>query len=149
MAATAAEIPLRTENQREMVFAHRPLAALAFGIIVLGIAYYLYASELIDMESARKGFSGFMGFMGLLGLLGFFWRFSLNINLLSRTYKAERGFLPFVRKWNGTLDDLSGVVLTSKVVSEGKDNTTRTVWIVSLDLKGLKAPASVYVGDEM
>jgi len=151
MAIHTAQIPLRTENQHELVFAHRPAYAFFGGLAILGFSYFIYTLDTIDASPFlyfKLFFSGTFALGGLGVVLSVFWRFSIAFNLLTRTYEIERGFLPFVKKVSGPLEDLSAVDLTTRIERGGKDESTKVVWVVSLDLKGLEKPVNVYEGYE-
>src|SRR3990170_8053625 len=135
----APEVYLIKENDREMFFAHRPLTGLVFMLIGMGIIYFFFFSTLVKEQVARWIFSAGGALFALAGFGGALWRYELRLDLLGRTYSGRRGFWPNPKAMKGSLDDLEGVVLSSRV--ERSDKSTYTVWTVSFAFKNWPRPS--------
>ena len=129
----APEVYLIKENDREMFFAHRPLAGVVFMLIGMGIVYFFSFSALVKEPVARWIFSAGGALFALVGFGAALWRYELRLDLLGRTYSGRRGFWPNPKALKGSLADLEGVVLSSRV--ERSDKSTYTVWTVSFAFK--------------
>ncbi len=86
-----------------------------------------------------------IGATGLLFALGGFagalWRYELRLNLISRFYSGRRGFWPNPKPLRGSLDELEGVVLSSRV--DRSDKSTKTVWTVGLRFRNWGKPVTI------
>jgi len=137
----APEVYLIKENDREMFFAHRPLAGVVFMLIGMGIVYFFSFSTLVKEQVARWVFSAGGVLFALVGFGGALWRYELRLDLLGRTFSGRKGFWPNPKTMKGSLDDLEGVVLSSRV--ERSDKSTYTVWTVSFAFKNWPKPVKV------
>lgn len=139
------EIPLLSETDRELVFAHRPLGGWVFCAIGASVFYAAF-SGLISDATSRWWFGGMGAFFAVVGLLGAFWRHELSLDLVTRTYRRRKGFWPHAAIRRGPLDDLEGVVLTMEMrrSSSSKGGAHHfPVWVVSLAFRGEGKPVSV------
>jgi hypothetical protein len=134
------------DSYSELVFAHRTWPGLVIAAASALLAYYVWWHSGIEDVGLKKLMLVFCGAAFAVGALAYLWRYSIHINLNSRTYKASRGFSPLVKNWHGTLDELEGVVLTSKEVN-GKDGRY-TVWDVSLEFRGQTSKRVYYTKSE-
>jgi hypothetical protein len=137
----AAEVNLIRENDRELYFAHRPLSGVVFMLIGMGIVYFFFFSSHVREQAVRWIFSAGGALFALIGFGGALWRYELRLDLLTRTYSGRRGFWPHATPLKGSLDDLTGMLLTSRV--DRSDKSSVTVWTVSLGFQGWDKPVTV------
>jgi hypothetical protein len=137
----APEVRLIKENDRELYFAHRPMAGVLFMLIGLGIVYFFSSSSRVSELSARWIFGAGGALFALAGFGGALWRYELRLDLMSRAYHGRKGFWPNPRSIRGSLDDLEGVSLTSRV--DRSDKSTYTVWSVGLAFRTWQKPVIV------
>jgi hypothetical protein len=139
------ELPLLSEGDREMVFAHRPLGGWVFCGIGASVFYAAF-SGLISDATARWWFGGAGAFFAVIGLLGAFWRHELSLDLVTRTYRRRKGFWPHAAIRRGSLDDLDGVVLKTEIrrSSSAKGGSHHfPVWVLGLAFSGERKPVSI------
>jgi hypothetical protein len=100
------------------------------------------AVRFIDDAVGRWLMTGMGVFFVLLGSGGALWRYDLAIDLMARTYRGRRGFLPAPRRLQGSLDELDGVELTRRWRSG--DDSSHAVWVVGLDFRSWDRPLSLF-----
>ena len=91
----------------------------SFGVVWLGFSYLLHAAHL----------KGGMLF-AFLSALCFLWRNGVLVNYRTRTYRALRGFLPFVKTLSGLFTDFDHIRLARESRDDG--DGTSMFWCVCL-----------------
>lgn len=134
----ASEVNLISEDDRELYFAHRPLSGAAIMLIGMGIVYFFAVHA---TEAVRWIFGSVGALIALAGFAGALWRYELRFDLVTRNYSGRRGFWPDPKPLRGTLDELEGVVLSSRV--DRDDNKRTTVWMVSLRFRHWDKPVAI------
>ena len=134
----APEVNLISEDDREMYFAHRPMAGIVIMLIGIGVVYF-FAFHV--EEQVRWIFSAAGALFALAGFAGALWRYELRLDLVARTYSGRKGFLPNPKPLRGSLDELEGVVLSSRV--DRDDKRTTTIWMVGLRFRHWGKPVTI------
>jgi hypothetical protein len=137
----ASEVNLIKEDDREIYFAHRPLSGIAIMLIGMGIVYFFFFTSVVKEQVPRWVFSAFGALFSLAGFAGALWRYELRLDLITRTYSGRRGFWPDPKPVRGSLDDLEGVVLSSRV--DRSDKSTTTVWTLGLRFRNWEKPVTI------
>lgn len=135
----APEVNLIREDNREIYFAHRPIAGIVIMLAGMGVAYFFGFHVKDQMPRWIIGATAFLFALG--GFAGALWRYELRLDLISRTYSGRRGFWPNPKPLRGSLDDLEGVVLSSRVDRNNKSTTT--VWSVGLQFRNWDKPVAI------
>jgi hypothetical protein len=134
----APEVNLINEDDREMYFAHRPIAGIVIMLIGMGVVYF-FAFHI--KEQVRWMFVAAGSLFALAGFAGALWRYELRLDLVSRNYSGRKGFWPKPKPLRGSLDELEGVVLSSRV--DRDDKRTTTVWMVGLRFRHWDKPVTI------
>ncbi len=137
----ASEVHLIRENERELYFAHRPLSGVVFMVIGLGVVYFFSTSPRVTETFARWIFGAGGSLFALFGFGAALWRYELRLDLVNRAYHGRRGFWPNPKTIHGSLDELEGVVLTSRI--DRSDKNRQIVWSVSLAFRTWPKPVVV------
>ena len=122
------EAYLIRENDREIYFAHRPQYAVVLLLTGAAIVYYFFFSDAVEDQTARWIFTAAGAFFALIGLVAALWRYELRLDLLTRTYSGRKGFWPNPRPLRGLLDEMEGVILTSRIDRSDGSSATRSPW---------------------
>ena len=137
----APEVQLIREDDRELFFAHRPLTGVFFMLVGLCMVYFFSVSPLVKETTARWIFGAGGTLFALIGLGAAVWRYELHLDLVNRSYRGRKGFWPVPGTIRGSLDELEGVALTSRV--ERNDGSTTTVWSVGLSFRTWQKPVVI------
>ncbi len=137
----APQVNLIREDDREMFFAHRPLAGIVFMLIGGAVIYFFSTSPLVNEQLARWIFAAAGVLFVLAGFGAALWRCELRLDLAARTYRRRKGFWPAPKDLRGSLDELEAVTLSSRM--ERSDKNTYTVWSVSLKFRTWEEQARI------
>jgi len=140
----APEAPLKKETSTEIIFAHRFFVGwfylcIGAGIIFIGLKQ---GFEKIINYIICIGMGSFGSTIIIVGFLGILKRFEISINLLSRTYVVRKGYWPRISIKKGSLSDLNGLILNTRIDS-GAANSSVLVWTISLEFKNSNKPVSI------
>src|SRR3990172_7769612 len=135
----ASEVNLIHEDDREIYFAHRPIAGIVIMLIGMGTAYFFAFHVKDQMPRWIIGATALLFALG--GFAGALWRYELRLNLITRFYSGRKGFWPNPKPLRGSLDELESVVLSSRV--DRSDKSTKTVWTVGLRFRNWKKTVTI------
>lgn len=135
-----------SDSAGELRFAHSRRTALILGLITAAGAAAAWA--FLDEGIPRLLFSGGIGAFALTNLVSALYRYELVLDVPGRRWRRRKGFAFAPSRDHGSLDDLRGVVLTVRYVSEGSGNSRRRVpvWFVGLEFAGAAWNGPVVVG---
>ncbi len=136
----APELHFVKERDCRLLFAARSWIGLLVIAFIGGVSCSLVASGAPTYVLFL--FSPVFALFLVMGVLASFWRYKLTLDLVSRTYSARKGFWPFVRRRDGSLDELDGVVLTTH---SGPGEGNEPAWAVSLLFRNWESPVSIVI----
>lgn len=139
----APELKFLKDSDGEVRFAFPYKAGLFYSVLGSALTYAAISGA-IDFLIARFAAGLFGAAIADVGIIALFKRFELIVNPSSQAYRISKGLWPTIKVIQGSLDELTSVILTTRFDEDEISKAVRPVWVISVNSRMWSKPISIF-----